>query len=157
LNKKYSDFTIKFEETGETIPAHQVVFASSSEIFEKLIKSDELKNNNFEYLVSKEENLILIKNLFKFFYSGAVDYSDDSALVSFMLLSNKFKVKQIKEFKIPGKQLLNSVIAYVEKDLTNRVKEFDSLVSSIDFKKFEKEDLTKIYSKKNGYKKVQLF
>jgi hypothetical protein len=86
--------------------------------------------------------------LIKFFYTGAVDYSDESALVSFMLLSNKYKVKNLKDFKIPGKTLLNGVIAYVEKDLTNRVSEFDSLVQSIDFKKFEKEDLTKIYSKK---------
>jgi len=73
-----------------------------------------------------------------------------------MILSNKYKVKNIKEFKIPGKTLLNGVIAYVEKDLTNRMSEFDTLVSSIDFKKFEKEDLTKIYSKKNGFKKVLL-
>jgi len=98
-----------------------------------------------------------MKSLFKFFYTGAVDYSDESALVSFMILSNKYKVKNIKEFKIPGKTLLNGVIAYVEKDLTNRVSEFDTLVASIDFKKFEKEDLTKIYAKKKWLQKSSTF
>jgi len=52
------------------------------------------------------------------------------------------------------KTLLNGIISYVEKDLTNRVSEFDSLCENVDFKKFEKEDLQKLYSKKNGYKKV---
>jgi len=156
-NKKYSDFSIKFEESGEVLPAHQIVFAQSSDLFEALIKDGKIKENNNEYLVTKEENEFLMKSLFKFFYTGAVDYSDESALVSFMILSNKYKVKNIKEFKIPGKTLLNGVIAYVEKDLTNRVSEFDTLVASIDFKKFEKEDLTKIYAKKkNGYKRAQL-
>jgi hypothetical protein len=30
-------------------------------------------------------------------------------------------------------------IRYVEKDLNNRIKEFDSLCEMVDFKKFEKE------------------
>jgi len=38
-----------------------------------------------------------------------------------MIVSNKYKVKNINEFKIPGKTLLNGIISYVEKDLTNRV------------------------------------
>jgi len=53
--------------------------------------------------------------------------------------------------------LLNGVISYIEKDLTNRVGEFDTLCESVDFKKMEKEDLTKLYAqKKKGYKKIQL-
>jgi len=43
---------------------------------------------------------------------------------------------------------LNGIISYVEKDLNNRLSEFDSLCSSVDFKKLKKEDLQKIYSKK---------
>jgi len=74
-----------------------------------------------------------------------------------MLLANKYKTKNLSEFKVPAKVLLNGVISYVEKDLTNRVSEFEGLCESVDFKKMEKEDLTKIYAKKkNGYKKVHL-
>jgi len=156
-NKKYSDFTIKFEETGESMPAHQIVFASSSEFFETLIKEGKIKDNNNEYIVPKSENAVLFKKLVKFFYTGSVDYSDESALVSFIILSNKFKVKNLKEFKIPGKKLLNGVISYVEKDLTNRMSEFDSLVSNIDFKKLEKDDLKSLYKKKKWLQKSSTF
>jgi len=156
-NKKYSDFTIKFEETGESMPGHQIVFASSSDFFETLIKEGKIKDNNNEYLVPKTENALLFKKLVKFFYTGSVDYSDESALVSFIILSNKFKVKNLKEFKIPGKKLLNGVIAYVEKDLTNRMKEFESLISNIDFKKLEKDDLKSLYKKKKWLQKSSTF
>jgi len=69
-----------------------------------------------------------------------------------MILANKLKIKNITEFKVPPKVYLNGVISYVEQDLNNRVKDFDSLIESVNFKKIEKEDLTKLYSKKNGYK-----
>jgi hypothetical protein len=60
--------------------------------------------------------------------------------------------------------LLNGIISYVEKDLNNRVTEFDSLCENVNFKKMEKEDLTKLYAKKKwffifntGYKNHQPF
>jgi len=74
-----------------------------------------------------------------------------------MILANKFHVKSLKEFKVPAKVYLNGVLTYVEKDLTNRVGEFDSLIESVDFKKMEKEDLTKMYSKKKWLQKSSTF
>jgi len=44
--------------------------------------------------------------------------------------------------------LLNSVVGYVEKDLSNRFNQFDSLIESVDFKKMERYDLTKLCVKK---------
>jgi len=52
---------------------------------------------------------------------------------------------------------LNGILAYVEKDLTNRMGEFDKLVESINFKKMEKEDLTKLYAKKKWLQKSSSF
>jgi hypothetical protein len=56
-------------------------------------------------------------------------------------------VKNIKEFKVSGKILFKGIISYVEKDLDKRIGEFENLVEQINFNKFEKEDLLKIYSK----------
>jgi len=61
------------------------------------------------------------------------------------------------EFKVPPKVYLNGILAYVEKDLTNRMGEFDKLVESINFKKMEKEDLTKLYAKKKWLQKSSSF
>jgi len=74
-----------------------------------------------------------------------------------MILANKLKVKSIGEFKVPPKVYLNGVLAYVEKDLNNRISEFDNLVESVNFKKLEKEDLTKLYAKKKWLQKSSSF
>jgi len=95
--------------------------------------------------------------LVKFFYTGALEYSNESQLVTFMILANKLKVKAISEFKVPPKVYLNGIIAYVEKDLNNRVADFDNLVESVNFKKLEKEDLTKLYAKKKWLQKSSAF
>jgi len=75
----------------------------------------------------------------------------------FTILANKYKTKNFTEFKLPAKVLLNGVISYVEKDLNNRVSEFDSLCENVNFKKMEKEDLTKLYAKKKWLQKSSSF
>jgi len=74
-----------------------------------------------------------------------------------MILANKLKVKNLGEFKVPPKVYLNGIIAYVEKDLNNRIGEFDKLAESVNFKKMEKEDLTKLYAKKKWLQKSSSF
>jgi len=61
------------------------------------------------------------------------------------------------EFKVPPKVYLNGILTYVEKDLNNRLSEFDKLVESVNFKKLEKEDLTKMYAKKKWLQKSSSF
>jgi len=79
-------------------------------------------------------------------------------LLFFTILANKYKTKKnFSEFKLPAKVLLNGVISYVEKDLNNRISEFDNLVESVNFKKLEKEDLTKLYAKKKWLQKSSSF
>jgi len=109
------------------------------------------------FTFDKQTDDTIAKSLIQFLYSGSLEYSNESSLVQFMILANHLKVRNITEFKVPAKVYLNGVVNYVEQDLTNRIGEFDSLAESVDFKKVEKEDLTKLYSKKkkNGYKKVQ--
>jgi len=136
------------------LDCHKLVLVSTSEFFEKLILGEEKHSS---YTFPKEGNEVVVKDLIKFLYTGSLDYTDDTNLVQFTLLANKYKVKYINEFKIPGKVLLNGILSYVEKDLTNRVSEFEGLCEMVDFKKFEKEDLQKIYKKKKWIQKSSVF
>jgi len=71
-----------------------------------------------------------------------------------MILANKLKVKNLGEFKVPPKVYLNGIIAYVEKDLNNRIGEFDKLAESVNFKKMEKRRLNKIICKEKMVTKI---
>jgi hypothetical protein len=66
-------------------------------------------------------------------------------------------VKNIKELKIPPKVILNAIITYVEKDMTARYPEFDTLIENVDFKKMEKEELVKISKKRKWIKQSTNF
>jgi len=149
-NKKYSDMNVKFEGTGDVYPAHKLVLSAHSEVFEGLVEN--LTDNT--YVFTKDNDEENAKSLLKFFYTGSLEYTNEEKLVSFMILANKFKVKNLGEFKVPPKVYLNGIIAYVEKDLNNRLGEFDKLAESINFKKMEKEDLTKLYAKKKMVTKI---
>jgi len=147
--KKYSDMSVKFEKSGDVYPAHTFILASQSEAFEKL--------NDNQYVFASDQDEESAKSLIKFFYTGTLEYTNETQLVTFMILANKLKVKNIGEFKVPPKVYLNGILAYVEKDLSNRISEFDSLVESVNFKKLEKEDLTKMYAKKKWLQKSSSF
>ena len=73
-----------------------------------------------------------------------------------MILANSLSLKNLGEFKVPAKVYLNGIIAYIEKDMS-KVGEFEKLCESVDFKKMEKEDLTKLYSKKKWLQKSSTF
>jgi len=116
----------------------------NSDFFEKL------DGDSFSF--PTEDDQTAAKSLLKYYYEGVYEYTEESAVVIFTILANKYKTKNFTEFKLPAKVLLNGIISYVEKDLTNRAQEFETLCESVNFKKMEKEDLTKLYGKKNGYK-----
>jgi len=84
----------------------------------------------------------------KFYYDGIFEYTEESQVVIFTLLANKYKTKNFSDFKLPAKVLLNGIITYVEKDLNSRKSEFENLCESVNFKKMEKEDLIKVYTKR---------
>jgi len=148
-NKTHSNITLKIEASGETFHAHKLILSACSEFFENLTEDN--------YTFPKEEEEAAVKSLLKYYYEGSLEYSQESAVVSFMLLATKYKTKNLSEFKIPAKVLLNGIIGYIEKDLNNRVGEFDKLAESVDFKKMEKEDLTKMYAKKKWLQKSSTF
>jgi hypothetical protein len=137
---------VKFEGTGDVYPAHKFVCQNLSSCFESLT------DDTFTFTKDQDEEAA--KSLLKFFYTGTLEYTNETQLVTFMILANKLKVKNIGEFKVPPKVYLNGVLSYVEKDLTNRLSEFDGLVESVNFKKLEKEDLTKLYAKKKMVTKI---
>jgi len=114
----------------------------------------ESKSN--EILIGDDENESLFTEFIKFLYTGGVDTSDQQKLVEFMIVANKYLVKNMKDFKVSAKILLEGIISYIDKDVDGRLSEFDNLCESVDFKKLEKEELLKLYTKKNGYKEVQL-
>jgi hypothetical protein len=78
-NKKYSDFTVKFESGSEPVSCHKFVLGSNSEFFEKL------EGNEFTF--PKEDDEKAVVALLNFYYSGSLDYSDESSVVAFMLLA----------------------------------------------------------------------
>jgi hypothetical protein len=147
-NKHLSDFTVTIGDTSYA--THKIILCSNSEHFEKLAGE-----SSFSF--PKEDDAEAAKSLIKFYYEGIFEYTDDSAVVIFTLLANKYKTKNFGEFKLPAKVLLNGIITYVEKDLTNRQSEFDTLCESVNFKKMEKEDLQKLYSKKKWLQKSSSF
>jgi len=74
-----------------------------------------------------------------------------------MIISNKYLIKEIKDFKVSAKVLLNGIISYVEKDLEKRVEEFETLCERVDFRKIEKDELLKVYKKKKWIQKSSTF
>jgi hypothetical protein len=110
-NSKHSDIKITFEKTGESIFAHKIVLMSSSKCnftisnpkkdFEDLIESGKIENN--EILLPKNEDENVLKEMIKFFYTGAIDYSDDSQLVMFIITSNKVN-KQLTKQTVQSKR-----------------------------------------------------
>jgi len=149
-NKSFSDATVNYP-GGDSHPAHKVVLETGSSHIEKALET------STSFTFEKEVDDSTAKNVIKFLYTGCLEYSSESDLVTFMILANHLKIKNITEFKVPAKVYLNGIIAYVEKDLTSRQSEFDTLCESVDFKKMEKEDLTKIYAKKKWLQKSSSF
>jgi hypothetical protein len=52
-----------------------------------LIESGKIENN--EIILPKNEDENILKEMIKFFYTGTIDYSDDSQLVMFIITSNR--------------------------------------------------------------------
>jgi len=146
---KLSDSTVIIE--NETLNTHKFILRTASDVFQQHFESSD------SYTFDTSINSKAAKAVIQFLYTGSVDYSDASLLVTFMLLCNKLKIKNLNELKVPAKVYLNGVLEYIEKDLSNRMSELDSLVESVDFKKMEKEDLTKLYAKKKWLQKSPTF
>jgi len=127
------------------------VVGTGSEVLDKNFES----SDSFSF--EKDADDTTAKLVIQFLYTGSLEYSNESVLVPFMILANKLKVRNLGEFKVPPKVYLNGVIAYIEKDLNNRVSEFDQLAESVNFKKMEKYDLTKLYAKKKWLQKSSTF
>jgi hypothetical protein len=127
-NNKYSDFKIKFEKSGESFFAHKFILYANSQFFEE--------QNSDTFTFPKEDDEETAKTLIKFYYDGFIDIGllDSEKIISFTLLATKYKTKTLKELKLPAKLLLNGVISYVEKDLSNRFSIFDSLIECVNNK-----------------------
>jgi hypothetical protein len=138
-NKKNSDFTIKFEGSSEELYVKKVFLAINSDFFENIDGS---------FTFPKEDDVKSVKAMINFYYTGKLDITDEGIIVPFVLLSKKYKTKNMADLKLPGKLVLNGVLTYIEKDLENRKSEFDSLSEIIDFKKISESELKKLYSKK---------
>jgi hypothetical protein len=155
-NKKFSDFTIKFENKQEEINLHKMVLSSTSTFFEELFQTEkEIK----EMIIQKDEKH---KALFKFMYTGCFDYTLDTDILTFLLLAHKviqillikkYKLKNIGEYKIKSKMLLTKLIEYVNVDVENRKNDFELIVENIDLKMYEKKELKKLVTTHGWMKK----
>jgi hypothetical protein len=109
-NKLLSDMTIKFEKSGNVVFCHKIILTSTSEYFETLFESGMQESKSNEIIIPEDENEDLFKEFIQFLYSGKVDCSNEQHLVEFLIVANKYLVKNIKDFKVSAKILLNGVI-----------------------------------------------
>jgi len=70
----------------ETIHAHKIVLIGNSEFFEKSTESS--------FTFPTEDDSTTAKSLIKFYYDGVFEYTEESAVVLFTLLANKYKTKK---------------------------------------------------------------
>jgi hypothetical protein len=82
-NKKLSDFTIKVGD--QSFPAHKAILDTNSEFFSKL------DGNSYEF--PKEEDTTTAIKLINFYYTGTFEYSEESQVLLFTLLANKYQTK----------------------------------------------------------------
>jgi hypothetical protein len=154
-NDHLSDLKVKFEgsESIESIlNCHKIVLYTSCDCkslltidFEKLIKN----SKNDVIIIPKEENEELVTNFIKFIYRGSLDASNNKELISFLTYSEKFGLKDLKEFKQLSQQdLLEGILTYTKLDFQNRFYELDKMLEKqVNFKKISQEQLLKTYKK----------
>jgi hypothetical protein len=141
-NKLMSDITFKFEKTGNIIHSHKLILNISSDYFERLFDSGMQESQTNEILIPEDEDEELFKDLLEYFYSGKLNLKNEQYLVEFIIFANKYLVKNIKDFKVSQKTLLNGVIGiiifnlkdYINKDVNERYSEFEELCENIEFK-----------------------
>jgi hypothetical protein len=81
-NQKYSDYTIKFEGSEETMAVHKIVL-SQSEVLSEIVET------TTEYIFSKEFEISTVKKFIKYLYTGTFDISEKETVFSFVLITNK--------------------------------------------------------------------
>jgi hypothetical protein len=153
-NKKFSDITIKFENSNETIPAHKFALSSGSKFFEEIIDSKDFNN---EILIKKENDQEEVEIMLKFFYTGSIEFQSEKQVIRFLLMGIKFDVTDMDDFKVASKKLLFEMMEYVEEDEENRIKDFEKLIDNIDFKKFGHSALKKLVKGHKWLKKSSKF
>jgi hypothetical protein len=94
------------------------------------------ESNNNEIII--EEKPEIFKKIVKFIYTGSLDMSNNLELIHFFILSNKYLITGLKDLDINQKDLLNSVISYVDEDVDGRYDEFELLIEFINLKKVSK-------------------
>jgi lipopolysaccharide biosynthesis regulator YciM len=140
----YSDLEIILSKSQKKINCHKIVLLSSSEWFEK-----EIKNSKSNQITIKEENEDLFVKFLQFLYKGSIDYADIDELISFLTYSEKYGLKDLKEYQqMSQKDVLEGIIYYCREDFKNRFPEFEKIIEkNINFKKIPQEDLIKLYMK----------
>jgi hypothetical protein len=82
-NKKLSDFSIKIGD--EVIPGHKFILSSNSDFFDKV------EGDSFTFPKVDDSNIA--KSLIKYYYEGVFEYSDESSVIMFTIMANKYKTK----------------------------------------------------------------
>jgi len=85
ITKKNSDFTVKIGD--ESFASHKIVLQGNSDFFEKL------EGDSFTF--PSEDDQTAAKSLLKFYYQGVYEYTEESAVVIFTIIANKYKTKKL--------------------------------------------------------------
>jgi hypothetical protein len=135
-NTKYSDITVKVGD--ETYKLHKNVLHSSSDFFSSNLDGNELTVD--------ESDKTNFKRYLEFLYTGALEVSNEDYLFDFFLLALKYKTKNLDGIQVYSKKLLTKLIEFAEKD-KNNVSDFEKLLGSVNFKKFDEDYLAKLSKK----------
>ncbi len=67
-----------------------------------------------EILINEDENEELLRLLIKFLYTGSFDCTSEEKFVDFLLLSNKYLVKTVKDLKTKPKFVFDSILSNIK-------------------------------------------
>jgi hypothetical protein len=149
-NQKYSDIKIRLD--NKIIYAHKCVLINSCNFFHKLIlknnneNEEEIKFQNDEIIISKNQNEEAIEDLIKFFYTECINIGDEKRFINLILLCQSLEINL--KLKMKMSKLLSIIIKFINKNVNEREEGFEYLLKTlIDFKKIKKRFLYKKFLK----------
>jgi hypothetical protein len=121
-NQKYSDIKIRLD--NKIIYAHKCVLINSCNFFHKLIlknnneNEEEIKFQNDEIIISKNQNEEAIEDLIKFFYTECINIGDEKRFINLILLCQSLEINL--KLKMKMSKLLSIIIKFINKNVNER-------------------------------------
>ncbi|XP_057325888.1 uncharacterized protein LOC130667959 [Microplitis mediator] len=120
LSSLWSDVIIKIKDNTDQLPAHKLILASHSSVFETMLKTDmrEAKEN---CICFDEFDIDTIKEVLKFMYTGKIEAENDSdVLVKVLACAQMYQIEKLKTYceynLIKSLSVINVIKILIETD-----------------------------------------